>query len=578
MKNDSTAALPPRSFRVAQAVAVAFALAFVVFAYLSFKGYVRDPYVNAYTIVAFQLVAYAAAAAASAFAATVSLGRRRLAWGLLASSSGIASLGILVLVCFQASLDQAVFTFGLFVAVNGIGLAGLFLLLPERLRHERQAILLIDAFVAAGSLFSILWILVLGRLFEASASTFFDRLTTVLYPSLGVAVLTLGIMVFARTPQEVRAPMRYLLAAWCTAALGLPVYTYLALQGHAWAVYVGPGTVVAALSLQALAALREGRSPKVETPPPLKRSVAAEFFPYVPLFLAIPVVAGEFNARGTVAPVVFAVSMAVVGLVFLRLLLIQRENKRINKGLVESAAFKTEMLRFISHEIANPLTPLVIQQSLMAKAEGVGTPMDEREKRNLEVFSRSLSRLQSLSKDVRSLAQLDAGRLPIERTENDLVAETRKALDAARPTAEQKQLKLNFLAPKASAIANVDAQRYGQVVDNLLSNAIKFTPPGGSIDVAVVPEGLDWVLVVQDTGLGLSPEQRNRLFTAFGRAHGNQAPGLGLGLVICKAIVEGHGGAISVESQGPKRGTQFRVRFPGAGLAARAIRAEPVGD
>ena len=575
MQNDpeNPPGVPPK-FGVSLAAAAAFMLAFVAFSFLAASGRMADPYVVGYSAVGFQVLAYVLAAGATGFAAAVSQGRRRMAWGLLSASAGTSALGISVLVAFQGRLDQALFTFVLFLAANGLGLAGLFLLLPAKLRHERQAVILVDALVAAGSLFAVLWILELGTLYEASQATFFDRLTTVLYPSLGVAVLTLGLVVFSRTPQEVRPHMRYLLASWCVAALGLPVYTYLALQGHAWAVFVGPGTVVAAMSLEALAALRVPRSPEAETPAPFKRSRARDALPFLSVALAVPVVAWDYAQDGKVAGVAVAVGVGVVGLLFARLLLMQRENARIHKELSESAAFKTEMLRFISHEIANPLTPLVIQQALMAKAEE-GGPVDERAQRNLEIFSRSLSRLQSLSQDVRSLAQLDAGMMPIERIENDLVVETQKGVDAARPAAEGRHLQLNFLAPKAPALAFVDPQRFGQVVDNLLSNAIKFTPPGGTIDVAVVPEGPDWTLIVQDTGLGLSPEQQQRLFTAFGRAHGNQAPGLGLGLVICKAIVERHGGTITVESQGPKRGTQFRVRLPGLPAVPAPLQAVP---
>lgn len=265
-----------------------------------------------------------------------------------------------------------------------------------------------------------------------------------------------------------------------------------------------------------------------------------------------------------------AVEVAVVVAVLLcvRVVVAQRENAQLNERLQQSLDFKTEMLQFISHEISNPLTPLVIQRVLMQKAKDEGRPVDATDAQNLEVFARSVARLESLSRDIRSLAQLEGSRIPMNLENCDLVAETQKGVDAARSAADQRGVQVKFLAPQRPAVARLDAQRYGQVVDNLLSNAIKFTPQGGSIDLAVLEAPEVWVLLVQDTGAGLSREQLAQLFTAFGRAHGDLAPGLGLGLVICKGIVEAHGGHIVVESPGPKLGTRFKVTFPQARVAA----------
>lgn len=551
-----------RGFRAAQAAAALFFFSFLAFSWLSHNGTITDPLVNAYTPAVFQLVAYTLAAATAARASIVSTGRRQLAWGMLSASSTCAALGVLAIIFLQGQLPQAAFTFFLFLVVNGIGLAGLTLLLPSQMRYERQAVSVLDALIVAGSLFCILWMLVFDRLYALSQASFYNRLTTMLYPSLTVIVLTLAISVFTRSPQAVRAPLRYLLAAWSIAAVALPVYTYFALQGKPWAAYIGVGGALATLMLDSLAALRVPRAAVVEVPEPIKASLAARYTVYVPIAVLVPVGIWHYANTGALDVPTFTVGVSVFALLFLRLILAQRETERINQLLSESAEFKTQMLRFISHEIANPLTPLMMQKAMMKRAQDKGIPLDETATRNFAVFSRSLSRLESLSKDVRSIAQLDAGKMPLELDEHDLVAETQKAVDASRPAAEQRNIQLKFMAPQSPAPAQVDAQRYGQVVDNLLSNAMKFTPEGGSIDVAVVKDGDNWTLIVQDTGAGLSPEQRDRLFTAFGRAHGNQAPGLGLGLVICKGIVEAHGGAITVDSPGPKRGTQFRVSLP----------------
>jgi signal transduction histidine kinase len=561
------------AFRVAQIAAALLFLAFLTFAWYSYHGRIQDPSLNAYAPVGFQLVAYFLAAATAASASAISRGRTRWAWALLSASSACAALGIVVLVFFQA-VPQDAFTFYLFLLVNGIGLTGLVLLLPSQEHYERQLIPILDSLVVAGSLFCLFWMLVFGPLYEVSQASYYSRLTTILYPSLTVVVLTLIVSVFARTPHAVRAPLRYILAAWCTAAVALPVYTYFALEGKTWAAYIGVGGVLATLLLDALAALRVPTMVGSEVPAPIKASRASHYVVYVPVATVVPVAIWHYITTGVLEAAVFAVGISVFVFLFARLVLSQRETERINQLLRESAEFKTQMLRFISHEIANPLTPLMMQGAMMKRAQEQG-PVDEATQRNFAVFARSLNRLDSLSKDVRSIAQLDAGKMPLDMQEHDLVAETQKAVDASRGLAEQRQIQLKFLAPKSPALARIDAERFGQVVDNLLSNALKFTQANGTIDVAVVEDAPGWTLIVQDTGAGLSSEQRNRLFTAFGRAHGNQAPGLGLGLVICKGIVEAHGGTITVESQGPKRGTQFRVHWPNIPAPATPPMAAP---
>jgi hypothetical protein len=103
-----------------------------------------------------------------------------------------------------------------------------------------------------------------------------------------------------------------------------------------------------------------------------------------------------------------------------------------------------------------------------------------------------------------------------------------------------------------------------QLLDNLVSNAIKFTPEGGDVRVSVGPANGVVRLEVADTGIGIAPSEQDRLFQRFFRASSaneQQIPGTGLGLYIARAIVEAHGGSISVQSE-PGAGTSFRIEMP----------------
>nr|WP_269438497.1 ATP-binding protein [Arthrobacter gengyunqii] len=116
----------------------------------------------------------------------------------------------------------------------------------------------------------------------------------------------------------------------------------------------------------------------------------------------------------------------------------------------------------------------------------------------------------------------------------------------------------------ACLTAEVDPQRLAQVVDNLLSNAVKYSPGGGTVSVHLRQERESIRLTVSDTGIGMSPAEREQVFTKFfrsRRAVASAVPGVGLGLVITKNIVEDHGGELTFISE-PGRGSTFSVTLP----------------
>jgi signal transduction histidine kinase len=149
----------------------------------------------------------------------------------------------------------------------------------------------------------------------------------------------------------------------------------------------------------------------------------------------------------------------------------------------------------------------------------------------------------------------------------DLVAVAREAIEDARPRAASAGVALEFesvLTPTVRA----DRVRLAQVFDNLISNAIKFTPPGGRVGLAISMVADEAIIVVTDSGMGMSREDQQRLFTRFFRTKAAaRIQGTGLGLSITKAIVDAHHGSISVESE-VGTGTRFTVTVPTASLAA----------
>jgi signal transduction histidine kinase len=246
-----------------------------------------------------------------------------------------------------------------------------------------------------------------------------------------------------------------------------------------------------------------------------------------------------------------------------------------NEQLRELDRMKGEFVSLVSHELRTPLTSIRGYVELLL-ADG---RLDAEQQKFLAIVDRNSQRLLALVGDLLFLAQIDAGKLELDLDDVDLDLIVRDCVEAARPLAESRQIEL------ATSVAPVppvrgDYARLTQVLDNLVSNAIKFTPDGGRVAVTVEAEDVHAVLTVEDTGLGIPRAEQARLFERFFRSSSateNAIPGSGLGLTITKAIVERHGGRISIESE-EKEGTRARVELPlaapvDAGLGRSAVAA-----
>ena len=231
-----------------------------------------------------------------------------------------------------------------------------------------------------------------------------------------------------------------------------------------------------------------------------------------------------------------------------------------NRHLVELDRMKDDFVASVSHELRTPLTSINGYLDLMLE-DDEDFPATQRQ--YLGVVRRNSERLLRLVGDLLFVAQVDAGRISLEMTAVDLTGLVADAVEGVRPVAEEKHLEL-VADVEPIEIPQADALRLGQVLDNVLSNAVKFTPAEGSVSVRAFLDGTHAVVEVEDTGMGIAPEDQARLFDRFFRtaAAGHMAiPGTGLGLAIAKAIVEGHDGTISLASE-PGQGTTVRLELP----------------
>jgi signal transduction histidine kinase len=222
---------------------------------------------------------------------------------------------------------------------------------------------------------------------------------------------------------------------------------------------------------------------------------------------------------------------------------------------------KDEFVATVSHELRTPLTSIIGYLELVLAGEaGELTP---EQRRFLDVVDRNASRLLGLVGDLLFVAQVEAGQLALERRPVDLSELAADAVAAVRPLAEEKGLELRTEIEPVERVWG-DAKRLAQVLDNLLGNAIKFTPGGGRVCVRVCARDGRAVVEMEDTGIGIPEDERDRLFERFFRAssaYEQAIPGSGLGLSVARMIVEGHGGRIEVVSV-EGEGSTFRVELP----------------
>jgi PAS domain S-box-containing protein len=223
-------------------------------------------------------------------------------------------------------------------------------------------------------------------------------------------------------------------------------------------------------------------------------------------------------------------------------------------------AFKEVSLAALAHELRNPLGPLRHAMQMIRLACD-----DDVVHRPLAIVDRQMAALQRLVEDLVDAGRVATGQLtlrmePVEL--NSLVAEVGAA---SKAEFEDKGIELIVLAPSAPITVEVDGTRLQQVLHNLLSNALRYTPRGGRVWIKNTVEPTHAVIRVQDTGVGLDAGSLPYIFDLFTRGPeaATLAPaGLGIGLSVVKQIVEQHGGALDVRSDGVGQGAEFSVRLP----------------
>jgi signal transduction histidine kinase/PAS domain-containing protein len=238
----------------------------------------------------------------------------------------------------------------------------------------------------------------------------------------------------------------------------------------------------------------------------------------------------------------------------------------IEKRLVEDLQrqlirTKNEYLALIGHELRTPLTSIAAYTELLRDADAETLVAEG--PRLLEVIDRNATQLRHIINELLELSALDTGHAAVQLSPINLAELVRESVRAARDAITDEPVSIVDELPDELVLPG-DRHRLRQVVDNLLGNAVKYSPDGGRIAVRLRTVGRAAELSISDTGIGVSQEEREKMFTGLyrtSRARDRAIPGTGLGLTLSRAVVQRHHGSIELsEHEGP--GTTVCVRLP----------------
>ncbi|MEX1194029.1 MAG: PAS domain-containing sensor histidine kinase [Dehalococcoidia bacterium] len=236
------------------------------------------------------------------------------------------------------------------------------------------------------------------------------------------------------------------------------------------------------------------------------------------------------------------------------------EEKKAEEAIKHSMAIKDQFLSLVSHELRTPISTIVGNALLILRRGGT-LPQDDRDQALLDVANES-QKLQRIIENLLLLARMDAD----EPLDSEPIRLGQLITQAVASFQRRHPRRVNVSAEGDVPIVLGQNTMLSLVIDNLLSNAAKYSPTEAPIDITVRSDGGDDVkVIVSDCGIGLEPEEAENIFTPFYRSPKakTQAKGIGLGLAVCKRIVEAHGGQIRADSR-PEGGCDFMFSLPSA--------------
>ncbi|MDB5919759.1 MAG: hypothetical protein JWR40_3993 [Massilia sp.] len=245
------------------------------------------------------------------------------------------------------------------------------------------------------------------------------------------------------------------------------------------------------------------------------------------------------------------------------------ERMRTTEALEDASRNKDEFLAMLAHELRNPLAPI----SAAAQILSTGRADAALTLKAGAIIDRQARHMNRLLDDLLDTSRVTHGLVALNMTRLDLKRVVAEAIEQARPMIEDCGHRFTVQLDPAPAFVMGDDKRLVQVVANLLNNAAKYTPRGGKLALGVACDGTNARITVSDDGIGMAPDTLGKAFELFSqaaRSSDRATGGLGLGLALVKSLVERHHGAVSGQSGGKGRGSEFVITLPLLATQAQA--------
>ncbi len=238
---------------------------------------------------------------------------------------------------------------------------------------------------------------------------------------------------------------------------------------------------------------------------------------------------------------------------------LQRELSISNAELAKAVETKNRFVGMVVHDLRNPLTVITMYAETVKQYKEDPAMVGECS----SIIQQSADFMAELIETLLDTTSIETGTFSVSPEQGDIRALAEKTIGRMTPLAHSRNIALS-LSPGPGIVLYFDPMRIEQVLSNLVSNAIKYTPQGGSVEVSLSEQPNFALLTVRDTGMGIPEQEQQKIFSYFGRTsnkspHGDKS--VGLGLALCKTIVEAHGGSIKLTSA-PLQGTTVTVRLP----------------
>jgi len=251
--------------------------------------------------------------------------------------------------------------------------------------------------------------------------------------------------------------------------------------------------------------------------------------------------------------------------------------RRLAADLSDADRRKNEFLAMLAHELRNPLAPISNATRALRLSGGESDGLQSAS----AMLERQVGQMARLVDDLLDMSRITRGKIELRKERVELTPIVHQAVEAVVAQYRSMNHELTVTLPSQPVQLDADPARLAQVIGNLLNNACKFTDRGGHVWLTVELEDHQAVIRVRDTGIGIAPDDRGRLFDMFAQLDTSlerSRDGLGIGLTLVKTLVEMHGGTVQVHSEGLGRGSEFTIRLPVVTATARTSSPPVAGE